>query len=108
MKDAFLAEEIFPENVFVARHGDEVGAGEIVAAGIEAQADVVFVVDAFLFLVDFEEEGLEVLRGFGGFVFLPGGEIRMFVSGSGEVFGDALEGFGVEGGRDAPLRSRLG
>ncbi len=72
VEDSFLAEEIFPEDVFIARHGDEVSVGEVVAAGIEAQADVVFVVYALLFFVDFEQEGLEGLRGVGRFVFLPG------------------------------------
>ncbi len=71
VEDAFFAEEVFPEHIFVAGHGDEVGVGEIFAAGVKAEADVIFVVDAFLFFVDVEQEGLEMLgRRCRGFVFV--------------------------------------
>ena len=96
VEEAFVAEEVFPENVFIARHGDEVGVGKIFAAGVEAETDVVLVINALLFFVDVEEEGLEGLGGLRRFVFVPGSEIAMFVCRLGEVFGDALESFGVE------------
>ena len=81
VEDAFVAKEVFPQNIFIARHGDEVGVGKIFAAGVEAEPDVIFVVDVFLFFVDIEQEGLKGVGGFGRFVFVPGIEIRMFVSG---------------------------
>ena len=81
VKDAFFAEEVFPENVLVAGHGDEVGVGEIFAAGVKAEADVIFVIDVFLFFVDIKQEGLECVRRLRRFVFVPGIEIGVFVIG---------------------------
>ena len=48
---AARAEEVFPEHELVAAKGDEVGAGEILAVGIEAEGDVVLIVDGLLFVV---------------------------------------------------------
>ena len=63
MQQAAVTEDVVPKEEAVAIHGDQVGLAQIVAVRIQAERDVVLVVDQFLLSADFDQQGLKFRRG---------------------------------------------